>query len=496
MRCAVAGPAFAVAHKGERKKNNLPLRKQTRRDYKGSPAVHSFDSEITPEVWGHMWNVKEIFVVSDLHLAAERNSGFFQADEELVACLRWIVENTEDTVLVLAGDTLDFLAKNKSHQEHSFDRLSCRTERIVSHHMEVFEALAELIHSPRHRLVIMAGSYDSELIFPTVQEVLERQFGFDFLAPGIGWLVHGEALRVMVGNAVVVIEHGNGYDGWNRIDHAALHNVVSAANSNPANLPFYEPPLGHRLVTELITELHKQFPWTDSLRPPTEVVLPLLWRVGSPRQRELILNLAAAYLRRKTQTLHYKYRRASDLNTLYRSENEVKLSQEYCVVNNWFQVVSLQQGLCASGACDGGSQIEELRLLAGSEGLVDVRKPDDKVDSRAPIFESGANLVISGHTHTARASLVEGGLYINTGTWGEQLQVPTRLDSIEIWEDFLARLRANSVSTFRRLTFARVRYRPKYFETRATLLAWEAAGPVSLAESWFRDNHTGWRWEG
>ena len=56
-----------------------------------------------------MWDVEELFVLSDLHLASERNSGLFRSDVELADCLRWILKETRDSVTILAGDVLDFL---------------------------------------------------------------------------------------------------------------------------------------------------------------------------------------------------------------------------------------------------------------------------------------------------------------------------------------------------------------------------------------------------
>jgi metallophosphoesterase superfamily enzyme len=56
-----------------------------------------------------MWSSEEVFVLSDLHLAAENGEGLFQADADLASCLNWIRSETSGSTVVLAGDVLDYL---------------------------------------------------------------------------------------------------------------------------------------------------------------------------------------------------------------------------------------------------------------------------------------------------------------------------------------------------------------------------------------------------
>src|SRR5882672_8191415 len=110
-----------------------------------------------------MWNAEELFVLSDLHLAAERGVGLFQSDLELTQCLNWILEESQDSSVVLAGDVLDFLVGDHVESK-DFSVLDRRTRQIIDHHPEIFDALAKLALSDRHRLVIMGGNHDPELI--------------------------------------------------------------------------------------------------------------------------------------------------------------------------------------------------------------------------------------------------------------------------------------------------------------------------------------------
>ncbi|HEY4593723.1 MAG TPA: hypothetical protein VIJ61_15010, partial [Thermoanaerobaculia bacterium] len=57
-----------------------------------------------------MLPAEDILVLSDLHMAPERGSGLFQADETLASFLGWIMEQDSPlTYVVVAGDLLDFL---------------------------------------------------------------------------------------------------------------------------------------------------------------------------------------------------------------------------------------------------------------------------------------------------------------------------------------------------------------------------------------------------
>jgi UDP-2,3-diacylglucosamine pyrophosphatase LpxH len=442
-----------------------------------------------------MWNVEELFILSDLHLAAERGVGLFQADAELADCLCWILKEARDSVIVLAGDVLDFLVLSAGSPITAFDGLGERTREIIECHSEVFEALAGLAQSSRHRLIMMGGNHDPELIFPAVQEEIERRLGMSFINPTIRWLVHGEALRVRVGNAIVLIEHGNALDPWNRIDHAALQIAFSLASRNFSDASDYQPPPGSSLVLEVMNELRDRYHWIDCLKPETESVLPLLQHFASPSQQRLIFNLADNYLSMKTFALNKKIDNSRNPERLYKGEKEAEDSPKDRAFNEWVGAVYEQQRLTPGNKRTADRLIGKLRLVSAQDAFFESDKPDGTILYLKPIFEGGADLVVHGHTHSAKAYPVESGFYLNTGTWGQLLRLPKSDESEGVWQGFLDRLRTNDVESFRRPTFARIRHLQEKNVTSAALLEWQNRGAKTLAARRFLDRRTGWQKE-
>ena len=144
----------------------------------------------------------------------------------------------------------------------------------------------------------------------------------------------------------------------------------------------------------------------------------------------------------------------------------------------------------------GNGQIEQLKLICARDHRFEVGEPDAALGDLKLRFEAGADLVIHGHTHAAKAYLLEGGFCINTGTWGQLLDLPSRKAPDETWQRFLDLLRGDEASSFRHPTLASVRYIPEQKETRAALLKWQQPDPKTLAERRFSDRRSGWRKEG
>jgi UDP-2,3-diacylglucosamine pyrophosphatase LpxH len=442
-----------------------------------------------------MWNVEELFVLSDLHLAAERNAGLFQSDAELAACLRWIFNDTRDSLTVLAGDVLDFLILTNGKTKVDLACLGDHTREIIEHHPEVFDALSELARSPRHQLVLMGGDHDSELIFPSVQETIELRLGSGLINPTIRWLVHGEALRVRVGEAVVLIEHGNVLDPWNRINHAALQSAFALVSRNLSAGDDYQPPLGSRLALEVLSQLRGSYQWIDCVKPETEAVLPLLWPFAS-RQQKSILSLAEEYLSDRDFALNKKIGNTRDPERLYKGEKEAENSTQEKVFEDWVREMSTQRRLTPFTGREEGKLIKTLRSVSARDTFFELERPGDSVKYLRPIFEGGTDLVIHGHTHSAKACVVDGGFYINTGTWGQLLRLPRSDDGDRAWQDFLSLLRKNDAECFRHPTLARVRRDPRQGVTAAALLEWQQNGPKTLAARRFSERQSGWQKDG
>jgi UDP-2,3-diacylglucosamine pyrophosphatase LpxH len=443
-----------------------------------------------------MWDVEELFVLSDLHLAAERNAGLFRSDAELADCMRWILRDTKNSLTVLAGDVLDFLVLHNGQPKINFDTLGERTRKIIEHHPEVFEALANLARSPHHRLIIMGGNHDPEFIFPAVQETVERSLSLDGMNSTIRWLVQGEALRLRVGKAVILVEHGHALDPWNRINYAALQSALSLSSRNLSNISDYNPPPGSKLVLEVVNKLRKSYQWVDCLKPETETVLPLLWNFASLKQKTQISSLADNYLSMKIVALNQKLGNRYGPERLYQGQKEAETSPTDKGFKAWVDVINERPRMALGSEARDGRLIENLRTVSAQDFFFDLDKPDDSTAYLHPIFEADTDLIIHGHTHSAKLCVLEGGLYINTGTWGQLLRLPKSYESDGVWQNFIDLLRANDIQSFSRPTFAHVRRAPGRDVTTATLLEWQKTGPKILSKRHFSDRQTRWRIEG
>lgn len=429
-----------------------------------------------------MWNVNELIVLSDLHLAAERDTGSFQSDRQLAECLHWILSETQDSVTVLAGDSFDFLVAEHCISSNGFERFSCQTRQIIEHHPEVFDGLAKLVHSPRHQLVIMGGDHDSELVFPNVQETLERRLGIGLLSPAIRWLVQEEAFRVKVGSAITVVEHGHALDPWNRIDYASLHEVLSLCTRNLFDIDNYKQSPGSRLNTTVIRALRSRYEWINCLKPYDELVLPLLWSVvDSEGQQEPIRRLAEEYLSNKEFALNKKRSNSHNQAVQYRGEKEAEQLPTDEIFERWNRAIHRGPEDSENNDNPNDALLGETRLLSGRDPFFDVDQTDDSTKYLQPIFENGAHLVIHGHTHSAKALAEEGGIYINAGAWTQMLGLPASSEPNSVWRQFLNRLRTNEVETFCRPTFAHIQHQPSKNVTTATLFEWRHSSPTILA---------------
>ena len=425
-----------------------------------------------------MWIVNELIVLSDLHLTPERNTGSFQSDNELAQCLRWVLTETRDCLVVLAGDALDFLTANDCPSRSGFERFSCHAKRITDHHPEVFDALGKLAQSPQHALVFMSGECDAELMIPQVQETIERRLGLTTPKGSVRWLVLGEALRVQVGSAVILVEHGNGFDPWNRMDHAWLQMVLSLASRNlPEPKREYQEPFGLELVSKVLNRMRSRHRWVDCLRPANESILPLLWRFASGEEQGVILKLADLYESMKTEAALKKLSNSHDPVTLYHGEKEAYSSPEDDAFKDWIDSIYEQQsGVKTSNR----SLTEKVRLVCGRNWSVESEQPHDTTKYLQPMFDGGADLIIHGHTHVCGISAVNSGLYINAGTWSQLLRLPASHESNGVWDQFIEQLGTNTVDSFVRPTLAHV-YKQQETEPIGALVEWRFTHPETLA---------------
>lgn len=251
--------------------------------------------------------VHHAYVISDLHLGGRfpsgpGDTGFRMMDrpDALAGFVRALASKpaAPRIELVINGDFLDFLAEEVEDGKwtpfraapgeavRAFEVLADRKEDG-----EVFDALAAFLDAG-HRLTLLAGNHDIELTLPEVRDAFERRLwrSKKTQAFNVRMLLDGEAL--ILGDAV--IEHGNRYDPANFVDHERLRRVreLRSRRLYDREEDVFHPPVGSRLVAELMNPIKKDYPFIDLLKPESEPLFALLLALD-PSKREHILRLAA-----------------------------------------------------------------------------------------------------------------------------------------------------------------------------------------------------------
>lgn len=442
-----------------------------------------------------MLEAKELIVLSDIHLGPENAKGLFRADKEMVNCLNWILNNKEDCYVVLAGDIFDYLVLSEDEQIadfHNCNLLASRTESIIEKHPEIFDCLAILNSSRKHQLLFIAGNHDPELIFPKVQQIIEKRLGGIALKPVTRWTVQGETLRVKVGAANILIEHGNLFDKFNRVNHNELREVAALVNRGLSVRAesFYSIPFGSKIVLEHVIPIRKDFPWLDYLQPGAEAVYPLMREFTTLKQKASFLSALKEICWIVSKDGFTKFRAANNPAIAYRSNNVDDTFRQWLRTEEELQVEDRGIFIKATDK----ELIKELVL--NKKDVFNISTPDGIYNEVAYLLSHDANLVITGHTHKAKIYPVGKGLYINTGTWAQLLETPKKDEPEEVWQQFIDNLRKGAQwedTSFTRPTFASVSLSTETGDTSASLIEWKDDAPAPLSTWVWSELSAEWR---
>jgi UDP-2,3-diacylglucosamine pyrophosphatase LpxH len=446
---------------------------------------------------------EEIVVVSDLHLALERDRGLFQADEALAEFFNWVYENVRPGLLILNGDTFDFLVKKDQEAAIDLDAASREARTIAENHSEVFQALSLIANSEQHELLIMGGNHDPELSLTGVQQEIEAQLHPSGPRSSLRWSINGEAARFEVGKANVLIEHGDQYDAWNWIDHESLRRVVCLASRNVDYPNAYKSPPGSQLVVNRFNPLRNQFPWLATLQPLTPTILPLALEVILPElpsdQRRTLLKAVNEFSRYSLRSLPDLALRKLKPESEYWAEDDderqllIEWLDQYEKNEDTWGVVgeTVERFRRALTRLRNILSTAGLRRISAKDSFYKVDVPDSLNGAVTRLTDQGAHLVVFGHTHSAKAYLVGQGLYLNSGTWAQLTRLPKEDTSETVWADFLQELKEGRAGSFCCPTFIRI---SKGQATTATLFEWQNGRPE--AKSAWRFATHGWQKEG
>jgi len=436
-----------------------------------------------------MLEVEDIIVISDLHLAAERSKGLFQSDEALAGFLNWVHEETRHCLLVLNGDVLDFLVKRRPKTVIEAEESARETKDIIEQHPEVFDSLQSLANSSGHQLVIVGGNHDPELIFPEVQVEIARRLKREHSHPPIRWVVNGEALPLHFGPARVLIEHGDQYDNWNYIDHESLRKLVSLSTRGVDSRDIYKSPPGSALVINRFNLIRDRLPWIERLQPLSDMILPLILEVVMPqleRGEQLALwGTVRESARTGRRSLINKLLCGMNSRAEFWAEQDER-TQRFI---EW-QVEIENEDAWGEAEPDFARIIRRLRKVSARDGFFDIQEHDATFDPVTRLMELGNDLIVHGHTHSAKAYKVGRGLYLNSGTWGQLMRLPLSQASDEEWKQFLNVLSNGETDSFSRPTFIHMTAEGEAPE--AMLCEWRKGAPEIRSRWSFEANTRNW----
>lgn len=392
-------------------------------------------------------------ILSDLHLGPVGPATIFRDGHALRNFLDRLAAEDGRFELILAGDTFDFLA---CPGYAGFDRgqAQSRLQLILQNNPEVVEAIRRV--AARHKVTILSGNHDPEVLLPEVRKDLAAALGVsndadEVLVPGPGERppVYGRSLA----DGRVFVVHGDRWDPQNAIDRQSLlsHGTI-------------ELPAGSHLVYEVLAQLQPIHRWICELKPEVPTVVPLLLYLDRPRTMsileqyseltvQLLGGALAAQLRSgelfgEPAEMHAPPDLLFTLATLLAGQlrEEPEGEQEILRVA---LLDYLRYGQPASGtlaAHDGVGRFLLRTWLRGVRiaGRFDsFAKPDSIATSAEPYLPPEVRYLVAGHTHSTRfLPALDGNRgYCNTGTWvpvgrlpsGEMRQVLDHLESGGPW---------------------------------------------------------------
>lgn len=435
-----------------------------------------------------MWQEKDLIVISDLHLAAEAGTGLFQADTELTAFFQWILSETEGSRLILNGDVLDFLASGHNGtptRAFNVEQAHVQVADIIKRNRQLFHALGELARSPTCQIVIASGNHDPELALPAVQEQIEKELLGRHTSTRITWSVHGIAVRAQVGAARLLIEHGDQYDPWNRIDHDSVRQTASMCSKGITWDNAFVTPSGSELVVNHLNELRRGHPWVDLLKPEVEAVLPIILEMTSLKEKLGHSGVVRLRLKTLAQSAVMAAWRKRYPEKLFRAVRRDLFQKYLDSINPQRQ----PRGIYAKDPYQ--MIIKRLKKVSQETTFFNITASDGPPEVGILLMQ-GIDAVIHGHTHSAKAHKVDTGLYLNSGTWTQLLRLPTSTDE-DAWRGFLRSLEQHTFKSETRPTFVRVQSPPDNSGAAvASLCLWDG-GPVLWSQWRFEPKAQVWR---
>ncbi|MEJ7677618.1 MAG: hypothetical protein WKG06_07070 [Segetibacter sp.] len=431
---------------------------------------------------------KDIFVISDLHLASGLNANSnYQGTENFFADQSFIrfIDNldkknsSKKALLVINGDFVDFLricnipetdkdfndwqemlhvigiTKSQEELRNSIIKkertFGLRTNDYksvwklhvcISGHKSLFERLAIWLHSG-NEILITKGNHDLEWYWKAVRDYLQYYFAL-LLAKKLLLPVQALLREIISGvtfadNSVIIdnkiyFEHGHCYEST-----TAVQGDVLSRNKEELNLPF-----GSFFNRYLINKIELYYPFIDNVRPRQNILL-VLFRERFPLALKMIfcyLPFTLLLIPKNKWWQIFKYALTFFfiiilplIITGYAIYKNLP-HQSHPQNTSWIlqQILNIGKNL---------GFLFLSYLFARIMTLVKLQAPPSFAPDAENIFKSNNTLevVIFGHTHNPEQLNRNGRWYINTGTW------------IPVFETSSANIRIDKTYTFLHLSY-------------------------------------------
>jgi len=421
----------------------------------------------------------ELRVVSDLHLGGRPGFQIFASGTELAWLARQVASSSTngEAALLINGDFIDFLAEDLP-RAFDPDGVAVKLARVLTDpaFKPVFQALSELLATPRRRLIINLGNHDLELALPWVREQLSAALcGQDAAArQRLLWVTDGTGVRLQVGGASVLCLHGNEIDAWNVTDHEKLRRIARDRQYGLAT-EAWVPNAGAQLVVEIMNDIKAKYPFVDLLKPETQAVIPALSALNPalvPRLREIAaiasrtaadaLRLRTGFLGAQTPGNPAPASAAPALPSWASSaapeasarallkEVELAFAKGVAPIDLVRTSQAEQLGVW-SATWDwlrGQPTHEVLREafeFLDKDRSFDPAAPDDTFRQFDAKVAPEIDLLLTGHTHLARSLKRQrgSGHYFNSGTWARLMRITPELrrdkQRFKQWFELMAR---------------------------------------------------------
>ena len=382
-------------------------------------------------------------IVSDLHLGA----GLFDLDQGNVledfivdeTFARFLHEMTEDSEtqgtdfeLIIDGDMMEFLQAPavdqfearrayppENYRSSSEEDSAKKVALIIEGHPMFFAALREFIKpaNPQRKVTILKGNHDVNLYWPAVKERIRQ--AVHATGEDRARLLAFE--EVSINREGIYVEHGNQYaEKVHRVDN--FEKPLDPEHEGQLAIP-----AGSRFVIEFFNEVEWEKWWVDSVKPMTA----LIWYA-------MALDFPFAV---KTLTAFLKVAHILIVGSLAAGEEDLPaeaeqlvreledegqrqvLGQRYAEDKTFRREFNARVGRLLEAAdappeVAGARAIDEVSAFNLGKSIIDEVNSALHQAAEVKARETGAEIVVFGHTHDALCERLEsGGLYLNTGTW-------------------------------------------------------------------------------